>query len=77
MVLQNCQNFTEMTSNMIYIVVFCLKYLHKINLSLQCPPPLAWTVFVTLTDLRKSVGGRNGPHGSAGPALRLGEFLKR
>ena len=39
--LQNYQNFTEMTSNMIYIVAFGvgLKCPHKIHLNTQCPPP--------------------------------------
>ena len=38
MVLQNYQNFTEMTSNMIYIVAFCvgLKCPRKIHLNTQC-----------------------------------------
>ena len=41
MVLQNYQNFTEITSNMIYIVAFGvgLKCPHKIHLNTQCPPP--------------------------------------
>ena len=39
MVLQNYQNFIEMTSNMIYIVAFDggLKCLRKIHLNTQCP----------------------------------------
>ena len=39
MVLQNYQNFIEMTSNMIYIVAFGvgLKCPHKIHLNTQCP----------------------------------------
>ena len=38
MVLQNNQNFTEMTSNMIYIVAFGvgLKCLRKIHFNTQC-----------------------------------------
>ena len=41
MVLQKYQNFTEMTSNMIYIVAFGggLKCPRKIHLNTQCPPP--------------------------------------
>ena len=40
MVLQNYQNFIEMTSNMIYIVALGggFKCLRKIHLSTQCPP---------------------------------------
>ena len=42
MVLQTYQNFTEMTSNMIYIVLFGvgLKCPRKTHLYTQCPPPL-------------------------------------
>ena len=42
MVLQNYQNFIEMTSNMIYIVAFGggLKCLHEIHSNTQCPLPL-------------------------------------
>ena len=42
MVLQNYQNFIEMTSNMIYIVAFGggLKCPHKIHLNTQCSAPL-------------------------------------
>ena len=41
MVLQNYQNFTEMTSNMVYIVAFGvgLKCPRKIHLSTQCRTP--------------------------------------
>ena len=41
MVLQNYQNFIEMTSNMIYIVALGvgLKCPRKIHLNTQCPPP--------------------------------------
>ena len=40
MLLQNCQNFTEMTSNMIYVVAFCVgtKCLRKIHLNTQTMP---------------------------------------
>ena len=47
MVLQNYQNFTEMTWNMIYIVAFGvgLKCSHKIHLNTKCPPSfLNWTL---------------------------------
>ena len=51
MVLQNYQNFIEMTSNMIYIVAFGggLKCPCKIHLNTRCPPPkkcrrLKWMV---------------------------------
>ena len=39
MVLQNYQNFTEITSNMIYIAAFAvgLKYPHKVHMNTQCP----------------------------------------
>ena len=39
MVLQNYQNFTEMTSNMIYIVAFVvgLTFPRKVHLNAQCP----------------------------------------
>ena len=42
MVLQNYQNFIELTSNMIYIVALAvgLKCPHKIHLNTKCPPPL-------------------------------------
>ena len=41
MVLQNYQNFIEITSNMIYIAAVCggLKCPCKIHLNTQCPPP--------------------------------------
>ena len=40
MVLQNYQNFIEMTSNMIHIVALGvgLKCPHKMHLNTQCPP---------------------------------------
>ena len=39
-VLQNYQNFPEMTSNMVYIVALgvALKCPRKIHLNTQCPP---------------------------------------
>ena len=42
MVLQNCQNFIELTLNMISIVALGigLKCPRKIHLNTQCPPPL-------------------------------------
>ena len=48
MVLQNYQHFIEMTSNMIYFAAFGggLKYLRKIHLNTQCPPPIC-TLFPT------------------------------
>ena len=41
MVLQNYQNFIELTSNMIYIValVVGLKCPQKVHLNTLCPPP--------------------------------------
>jgi hypothetical protein len=41
MVLQNYQNYIEMTSNMIHIVALGggFKCLGKIHLNTQCPPP--------------------------------------
>ena len=41
MALQNYQNFTEMTSNMIYIVAFVvgLKCTRKIYMNTRCPLP--------------------------------------
>ena len=49
MVLQNYQHFTEMTSNMIYIVAFGggLKCPRKIHLNTQCISPL-WKVLLYL-----------------------------
>ena len=42
MVLQNYQNFIELTSKMIYIFALGvgLKCPHKIHLNTQCPPPV-------------------------------------
>ena len=50
MVLQNYQNFTEMTSCMIYIVAFGvgLKCPRKIHLNTQCPPPRFSDLFLRL-----------------------------
>ena len=53
-ILQNYQNVTEMTSNMIYIVAFGggLKYPHKIHLNTQCTAPVG----IGLTELLNSGG---------------------
>ena len=53
MVLKNYQNFTEMTSNMIYIVAFGvdLKCPHKIHLNTQC-----LMVVIGLKDMPKPGG---------------------
>ena len=54
MVLQNYQNFIEMTSNMIYIVAFGggLKCLRKIHLKTQCPHPQSLvTAVITLVSI--------------------------
>ena len=42
MVFQNYQNFTEMTSSMIYVVAFGvgLKCPHQMHWNTQCPPPI-------------------------------------
>ena len=47
MVLQNNQNFTELTSNMIYIVAYGvgLKFPRKVHLTTQCPPVPRFPIF--------------------------------
>ena len=49
MVLQNYQNFTEITSNMIYIVAFVvgLKCLRKVHLNTQCTEVVCFASFLS------------------------------